>query len=66
MDLLWNVSVAVKHERSSVGVGAHIVEDEPIADFSAFEVRVLLITNLVEAIAGRTKDSSRNTLGSSL
>lgn len=66
MNFLREMGVAVEDEGSSVGVSSHVFENEPVADFSAFQVRVLLATNLIEAITGGTKNSGRNTISSSL
>jgi hypothetical protein len=66
VDFLGEVRVAVEDERSSVSVGTHVLENEPVADFSAFQVRVLLSTDLIESIAGRAENSCRNTLANTL
>lgn len=60
MNLLWDMSVAIEHEGSGMGVGAHVVEDEPIANLSALQACVFLTANLVEAITGRAKNGSWN------
>ena len=60
MNLLRDVSVAIEHKGSGVRVGAHIVEDEPVANLSALQVSVFLTADLVETITGRPKNSSWN------
>ena len=60
--LLRDVCVPVKYERSRVRVGPHVSEHEPITDLSTLQHRVLLVTNLVKAIASRTKNGRRKQL----
>ena len=47
MNLLRDVSVAIEHKGSGVRVGAHVVEDEPVANLSALQVSVFLTADLV-------------------
>lgn len=54
--LLRDIGVAVEDEAGAVRVRAHFVPEEPLADFDAGDVGVLLVTHVVHAVAGRAED----------
>lgn len=54
--LLRDVGVAVEDEAGAVRVRAHFVPEEPLTDFNAGDVGVLLVTHVVHAVAGRAED----------
>ena len=60
MHFLWNVSIAVKNERGGVSVGAHVLENEPVTDLGALEHRLVLLADLVEAVASGAENSGRH------
>jgi len=62
MHLRGNVRVTVEHEGGRVRVGTHVIENKPVADFSAPEFSFVLIANLVKAVAGGPKHSGRDSL----
>ena len=45
-----------------MGVGPHVVEDQPVADFGSRKLRFTLIADLVEAIASRSEHRGRHQL----
>lgn len=49
--------VPIEHKTGGVGVGAHVLEQEPIADFGAAKLCCVLVTDLVQTITGWPKDS---------
>lgn len=60
--LARHMRVPVKNERSRVRVRSHVSEYEPVTDLGTLQHRVLLVANLVKAIASRAENSRRKQL----
>jgi len=63
VDLFGDVRVAVEDEGGGVRVGAHLLEDEPVADLSALKLGFRLLADLIKTVAGGSEHGSRDTLG---
>lgn len=56
MHLLRNVSVAVENKASCVGVGPHILENQPVVHLNTLHFCRGDTANLIESIAGRAEN----------
>lgn len=57
MDFLGDVRVTVEHKGGGVRVGAHVLEDQPVADLGARKFGLVLVADLVQAVAGGSENS---------
>ncbi len=63
MRFLWNVGVSVEYKWGCVSVSPHILENQPVTNFSTFKFRLFLTTDLVNSVTGWTENSSWHQIG---
>ena len=51
-----NVCVPVEDKTGAVGVGSHVIPEQPVSDVHPGDVGVALVADLVQAIAGGSED----------